>query len=285
MRSISEELSELKTSLWGYDKEAVQLLIRQILLENEEQLEKETSKLLKQNRSLELELNESRERLEMMTGQFEHLSEKLDKMTEAMGKGTEYSKERDQELREFHKKETEIETLYEKAQKEAQAERERLLADVEKEQAVLMEQAQAERDHLIEEGQARKQQLIQEGMEEKQHLEEEMEQLKAQCSERMNYMQEVVDSFKHQFFPVFTWADLHFPEGKKEEKEAGAEDVLELDEEAEDSVKWDEAEAEPAAEAPERRMVPEGQQIPADPGPQIHEEELIESVSTESVVP
>ena len=176
MRSISEELSELKTSLWGYDKEAVQLLIRQILLENEEQLEKETSKLIKQNRSLELELNESRERLELMTKQFEHLSEKLDRMTEVMGKGTEYSKERDQELREFHKKETEIETLYEKAQQEAMAERDRLLADVEKEQEALMEQAQAERNALIEEGKARKQQLIQEGMEEKQHLEEEMEQ-------------------------------------------------------------------------------------------------------------
>ena len=172
MRSISEELSELKTSLWGYDKEAVQLLIRQILLENEEELEKETSKLIKQNRSLELELNESRERLELMTKQFEHLSEKLDRMTEVMGKGTEYSKERDQELREFHKKETEIETLYEKAQQEAMAERDRLLADVEKEQEALMEQAQAERNALIEEGKARKQQLIQEGMEEKQHLED-----------------------------------------------------------------------------------------------------------------
>ena len=49
----------------------------------------------------------------------------------------------------------------------------------------------------------------------------------------MNYMQEVIDSFKHQFFPVFTWADLHFPEGKKESKAADAEEteeVLELDE-------------------------------------------------------
>ena len=142
MINVTEELERMKSSLWGYDKELVQILIKDLLAECEQEASEETGRLREQNHQLKGNLKETQERLRMVSQQFEQLTERLDKMTEAVGKGTEYSRERDRELEAFHKKEEELDTLHAKAVEEAQEEKQRFLSGLAQEREQMMQAAQ-----------------------------------------------------------------------------------------------------------------------------------------------
>lgn len=230
MRSITEELEKLKTSMFGYEKEATQVLIRELLQEYDDEKQKELEKLWKEKQVLQLELSRSKESQSLLQSQFDNLFEKMEKMSEAMEKNAEYTKSQDQKLEAFYKKETEIKTLHEKATEEAKAEKEQLLSGVTEEKKRLIHSGETEKDRLVREGEELKQQLIEEGKEQKQRLEKEAQSLEQSLKERTEFMRKMVNSFKEQFLPVFTWSDIYFPEtGSEKEGLLGKEQEEPLD--------------------------------------------------------
>ena len=74
MINVTEELERMKSSLWGYDKELVQILIKDLLAECEQEASEETGRLREQNHQLKGNLKETQERLRMVSQQFEQLT-------------------------------------------------------------------------------------------------------------------------------------------------------------------------------------------------------------------
>ena len=162
MINVAEALKTMKTSLLGYDKENVQVLIKDLLDEFEQEENEETAHLKEQNRLLQRNLKETSERLHLVTQQFKLLTDKMDKMTEAVGRGTEYSRERDRELEAFHKKEEELDSLHARAVEEAKEEKQKLLCGIDEERKEMLKAAGIEYDRLILQGQKEREQLIRE---------------------------------------------------------------------------------------------------------------------------
>lgn len=77
---LEKSLNELKTSIvGGYSKESVQNLIERIILECQEDIQKEVSSLKADNNRLAAENRSYKEQNELLTGQFETLTRSLEK--------------------------------------------------------------------------------------------------------------------------------------------------------------------------------------------------------------
>ncbi len=196
MLNITEELEKMKSSLWGYDKESVQLLIKELLESCEQEAEHEHTRLLDQNRQLQAKLQETKERLKFVTQQFETLMEKLDKMTAALEQETEYSRERDKELEAFHKKEEELNALHTKALEEAKAAKKQLLADVDHDKESLIEEGKKEYNRLVAQGREEQEQLLEEGR-----------NYKKMIIKRYETMEGILKKLKEELYPAICLGD------------------------------------------------------------------------------
>ena len=77
---LGKSLDELKTSIvGGYSKESVQNLIERIILECQEDIQKEVSGLKADNNRLAAENRSYKEQNELLTGQFETLTRSMEK--------------------------------------------------------------------------------------------------------------------------------------------------------------------------------------------------------------
>ena len=116
---LGKSLDELKTSIvGGYSKESVQNLIERIILECQEDIQKEVSGLKADNNRLAAENRSYKEQNELLTGQFETLTRSMEKTTQTMEKEAEYTKGRDKKLESFYRREEEKKALLQDAKEE-----------------------------------------------------------------------------------------------------------------------------------------------------------------------
>ena len=117
-------------------------------------------------------------------------------MTEAVEHEAEYSRKRDQELEEFHKKQDDIDHLVEHVRKEADEERERLLTDARKAGQELLDQATQEKEHLVMEAQNQRDEILGECRESYQDM-----------MNRAVHLRQALDQFRNGILPLFDWLD------------------------------------------------------------------------------
>ena len=206
---IVKKLEELKTGFRGYDKEAVHTFIQEILRECEQDKDSSMAELVRQNQTLQTEVKESKERLQDIKDQNMELLKNMNSMTEAVGKGTDYTRERDRELDEYRKKEKDIEELLEKTRQEAQVEHDRILEEVVARKNSLLADVEAEKAELLSGARAEAQELVRKAREEAERLQQEAETSYQELLERSVRVRKYLDEMKNRMMMLFSWEKEH----------------------------------------------------------------------------
>lgn len=244
---IAKELDELKTSIMGFDKVAVHNFIKEILQECEQDKASSMAELVRQNQTLQTELKESKEHLQDLKEQNRELLKNMSSMTEAVGKGTEYTRERDRELDEYKKKEKDIEELLEKTRQEAQVEHDRILEEVVARKNSLLADVEAEKAELLSGARAEAQELVRKAREEADRLQQEAETSYQELLERSVRVRKYLDEMKNRMMLLFFWEEEHLD---AELEEAGVQIKASEEPDVEEENLATEQDAE-SAEAPE----------------------------------
>lgn len=206
---IAKSLDELKPALvGGYDKTAVHDLMEKILVECQEESQKEISGLKAENSRLEAENRGYKEQNDRLTGQFETLTKSMQKMTATMEKEAEYTKGRDKELEAYYRKEEELNHSLEQVREEAEKEKSRILEEAEQERKKLLEETQNERTNILNHAEEEKNALLQGA---KQEL--------GQLLERSARIRKNLDEWKSRVNELFAWSDNNL-EVESEENQA-----------------------------------------------------------------
>lgn len=206
---IVNKLEELKTGFRGYDKEAVHTFMLEILRECEQNKDRSMEELIRQNQTLQTELKESKERLRDIKDQNMELLKNMSSMTEAVGKGTDYTRERDRELDEYRKKEKDIDELLEKTRQEAQAEHDRILEEAVARKNSLLADVKAEKAELLSGARAEAQELVRKAREEAERLQSEAETNYQEMMERSGRVRKYLDEMKNRMTLAFSWEEEH----------------------------------------------------------------------------
>ncbi len=244
---IVKKMEELKTGFRGYDKEAVHTFIQEILRECEQDKDSSMAELVRQNQTLQTEVKESKERLQDIKDQNMELLKNMNSMTEAVGKGTDYTRERDRELDEYRKKEKDIEELLEKTRQEAQVEHDRILEEVVARKNSLLADVEAEKAELLSGARAEAQELVRKAREEADRLQQEAETSYQELLERSVRVRKYLDEMKNRMMLLFSWEEEHL-DAELEEAGVQIKASEEPDMEEENLVEEQDAES---AEAPE----------------------------------
>ena len=218
---IAKGLSELKIVMRGYERNAVHDLLKEVLEECEKEKEKALTELIRQNQSLQMEQKELKDRIGEAKEQNTVLLQNVTSMTEAMNKGTEYTRERDQELESYKKKEQEIDTLLESTRTEAEKEQNRILEQAKAEAEKILLEAETEKARILSDVNKEADQLIVKAKEEKEHILNE-----ARCSyqermERSVQIRKALDEMKGKVLPLLSWAEENLEENPDEVQEEG----------------------------------------------------------------
>lgn len=194
---LGKSLDELKTSIvGGYSKGAVQDLIEKIILECQEDNQKEVADLKTQNSRLEAENRGYKERNELLSVQFEELSKSMQKMTTAMEKEADYKQTRDRELEAFYRKEEELNHGLDRVRSEAEAEKNRILKEAEQERENLLKEARDEHDRILKSAEEEQKSLLLEAREELGRLLEHSAQIRM-----------TLEKWKGKVEDLFSWSD------------------------------------------------------------------------------
>ena len=194
---LEKSLNELKTSIvGGYSKESVQNLIERIILECQEDIQKELAGLKEQNSRLEAENRGYKERNEFLTTQYEELSKSMQKMTETMEKEADYKQKRDKELEIFYRKEEELNHGLNRVQEAAEAEKSRILEEAEQEREKLLEEARNEHDQILKAAEEEKESLLQDAKKEL-----------GQLLERSSGIRKTLEEWKGKAEELFSWSE------------------------------------------------------------------------------
>lgn len=118
--SLVNDLDELKTSFWGYDKESVHHLFNQYMGEQEKLKKQEMETLLTQNLQYQQEIKGLQGRLKASKEQNDQLKDQYNKVVEALADGRKYSEERDQKMEEYYQKKDDIDRIADRVRKEAE---------------------------------------------------------------------------------------------------------------------------------------------------------------------
>lgn len=203
---LEKSLNELKTSIvGGYSKESVQNLIERIILECQEDIQKEVSGLKADNNRLAAENRSYKEQNELLTGQFETLTRSMEKMTQTMEKEAEYTKGRDKELEGFYRREEELNQSLCQVREEAEKEKSRILEEAEQERKKLLEQANHERTNILKCAEEEKKALLQDAKEEL-----------GQLLERCTRIRTNLGEWKEKVDELFAWSDEALEKESKE---------------------------------------------------------------------
>lgn len=213
---IVKKLEELKTGFRGYDKEAVHTFIQEILRECEQDKDSSMAELVRQNQTLQTEVKESKERLQDIKDQNMELLKNMNSMTEAVGKGTDYTRERDRELDEYRKKEKDIEELLEKTRQEANEERIRILAEVEAKRSSLLTDVETEKADLLSGARAEAEAIVEKARAEADHMRQEADQTYQELLERSIRVRKYLDEMKNRMMMLLSWEEEHLDAELKE---------------------------------------------------------------------
>ena len=258
---IVKKLEELKTGFRGYDKEAVHTFIQEILRECEQDKDSSMAELVRQNQTLQTEVKESKERLQDIKDQNMELLKNMNSMTEAVGKGTDYTRERDRELDEYRKKEKDIEELLEKTRQEANEERIRILAEVEAKRSSLLMDVETEKADLLSGARAEAEAIVEKARAEADHMRTEADQTYQELLERSIRVRKYLDEMKNRMMMLFSWEEEHLDAELEEaglQTNAPEESVVE----EEDLAKEQDAESAEAPEPAEKVIVDVSGQLP-----------------------
>lgn len=206
---VVKKLEELKTGFRGYDKEAVHTFIQEILRECEQDKNNSMAELVRQNQTLQTEVKEGKERLQDIKDQNMELLKNMTSMTEAVGKGTDYTRERDRELDEYKKKEKDIEELLDKTRREAQAEHDRILKSVEEKKSRLLADAEAEKVALLSRARAEAEEIVRRARVEADRLQQEAEASYQELMENSSRVRKYLDEMKNRMTLLFSYEKEH----------------------------------------------------------------------------
>ena len=206
---ILKELDEVKNTLWGLDKAAVQDFIGEILKECEKDKDNSMSDLVRQNQTLQTELKECKDHLQDLKEQNRELLKNMGSMSEAVEKGTEYTRERDRELDEYKKREKEIETLLEDTRKEAYEERSRILEEAEAKRSSLLEGVEEEKAALLSGAKKEADEILQKARAEADCLNQEADLSYQELLERSVRVRKYLDEMKNRMMLLFSWEEEH----------------------------------------------------------------------------
>lgn len=194
---IAKSLEELKTALvGGYDKAAVHDLLEKVIVECQEDSQKEITELKAKNSRLEADVQGYQKRNELLTGQFEALSESMKKMTTAMEKETDYTQRRDKELEAFYRKEEELNNRLGQVREEAEKEKAQILEEAQQERTKLLQQARSECDEILKYAETEKETLLCSAKEEQ-----------SQLLERSVRIRKNLEEWKEKMQELFAWSD------------------------------------------------------------------------------
>ena len=113
MEQVQTRFGELRTARNGYDKTQVQLMMRQL----QEEARAETENLRTQ---MDLRVENAEKECADWKAQAEHLDAWVAQLTQAWEHQTEYSRQRDEQLRQYHMREQVLSAMEETARKQAQ---------------------------------------------------------------------------------------------------------------------------------------------------------------------
>ena len=107
-RDYVKELEGLKTSLMGYDREAVMVYIRDLIGKKDAEREDTRKEMTERQRQLEAENAGLRAEAETRKIMYEDLVRRMDQMNVSMDKMESYARERDHALDDYHIREQEF---------------------------------------------------------------------------------------------------------------------------------------------------------------------------------
>ena len=187
--SIAQDLDELKTSVWGYDRESVHHLFNEYLQEQEELRKKEMETLLNQNHQYQVDLKETQEKLKDARAQYDKLAEQFNKVVNALTEGRKFSAERDQKLEEYYQKKDDIDRIADRVRKEAEEKSQSLILDAKKQANEMIQKARADADAMMQNARESSQMI---------------------CSEQREKSEEIWNAMKdlqENLIPAFEWLE------------------------------------------------------------------------------
>lgn len=189
--SIAQDLDELKTSVWGYDKESVHHLFNEYLQEQEELRKKEMETLLNQNHQYQVDLKDTQEKLKDARAQYDKLAEQFNKVVNALTEGRKFSAERDQKLEEYYQKKDDIDRIADRVRKEAEEKSQSLILDAKKQADEIIQKAKTDADAMIQNARESSQMICSEQREKSEEIWNAMKELKENLVPAFDWMEQI----------------------------------------------------------------------------------------------